>query len=228
MIEDIYHQALARLRSVLDQAGAAYTDEEGELTVGPHRLGLAIAFDGFVPQGKQFLAPLDLRLHIDNCGEDLFRVGTLGIGPQHASAVAAALDEWLSLTAVPVLRALGALPTQGAYLAVQSPLASWRIFPGHASARGEVPAALRPGGSLFKQVVDVVQRAAHAWQPPRTAPLKSAMLVVAQGDEGFELQAAVDGIIDTPLQTALGELAWPRTIEPYVFKQFFAVVGKPR
>ena len=65
MIDDLYQSALGVLQHHLDEAGTTYTVDDGELILGSHRIGLAISFDGCVPQGDQMLAPLDIQIHVD-------------------------------------------------------------------------------------------------------------------------------------------------------------------
>lgn len=224
MIEDVYHQALERVKRRLDQAGVHYSDDEGQLLVGDHRVDLVIGFDGFVQQGQQILAPLDVRLQVDHSDEDRFRVGTLGVGATAAEAIAAALDEWLALAAAPVLDALTAV----AKVRVESPHAMWHIFPGNLGLRGTAPAALKSAGGLIAQCVQVVRDTVRAWPASRDEQFRSLAIIVSQGDEGFELQAAINGAIDETLVGNLAALPWPKSIEPYVLKQLFVVRGEMR
>lgn len=224
MIEDVYQQALQRIKQRLNDAGAHFVDEEGELLVGDHRVDLAIAFDGFVQQGSQMLAPLDIRMHVDHGDEDRFRVGTLGIGPTPAAAIAAALDEWLTLAAAPVLQALS---EPSAKLRVQTAHTVWHVFPGNTSLRGTPPPKLKSAGGLLEKLVRVIHMTIRGWSTPRDEQLRSLAVVVSQGDEGFELQAAIDGAMSELLIANLAALEWPKTIEPYVLKQLFVVRGEP-
>ncbi len=225
MIEEVYQQALARVKANLDAAGAAYHDDDGQLLVGGHRVDLTIGFDGFLRQGQQVLAPLDLRIQVDNGDEDRFRIGTLGIGDTPAVAVAAALDEWLTLVAAPLVKALTAQPPG---LRVENDEVVWGLYPGSTSVRGTPPKGLQGAGGLLARLVETMVAAVRGWPTPRNEELRSLAGVVSQGDEGFDLQAAVDGAIDHDLAGKLASLDWPNTLEPYVLKQVIVVRGRPR
>src|SRR5260221_1857899 len=103
MIDDLYQAALETIRHHLDEAGAAYTVEDGEIMLDGHRLGLSITFEEFVQQGAHTLAPLDIQIHLDGDSGDRFRVGTLGIGTDPRTAMRDAIAEWHLLAVAPLL-----------------------------------------------------------------------------------------------------------------------------
>ena len=158
MIDDVYQQALATLSHHLDEAGAPYTIDEGELTTAGHRLGLSIAFDGFVKQGAHTLAPLEIQIHVDGDNGDRFRVGTLGVGENGARAMQEAIAEWHLLVVAPLLAALGA-PVENRRSSGQSQtLAGWDLFAGRVGIRGGVPAGLRAERSVLPVAVAMPPR----------------------------------------------------------------------
>ena len=149
MIDDVYQAALAAVRHHLDQAGAGYRMDDGEIVVGGHRLGLSIGFDGFAQQGELVLAPLDVQIHLDGDTGDRFRVGTLGVGPDREAAIRDAVSEWHLLAAAPLLAALGAAVEKRRAPTQPQKLNGWELFAGRVGIRGAVPPSLRAGGSVL-------------------------------------------------------------------------------
>ena len=52
--------------------------------------------------------------------------------------------------------------------------------------------------------------------------------MASRAADGGEIQAAVDGLVDEGLATALGELPWPAASEAYLYKQLFVLRHEPR
>lgn len=225
MQEEIYRLALGTLRRHLAEAGIVATIEDGELTVGGHRLGLSVACDGMVQQGQHVLAPLDIRLHLDGDEGDKFRVGTLGVGPDREAASRAAVAEWHMLAAAPLLAALGAgLDLRRAPR--QNPLwAEWTVFPGRAVIRGPLPPVMQADGSLLRQVLHTLRDTAVSWPAPTRWDLRSIFIMATVGPDGHELQAAVNGFVDEPLAAKVAALPWPKPAETFFYKQLFVLRG---
>ncbi len=156
MIDDCYQLALAAITHHLDEAGTTYELDEGDILVGGHRLGLSITFEEFVRQAGETIAPLDIQIHLDGDTGDCFRMGTLGVGGDQATALRAAVAEWHLLAAAPLLAALGAavelrktrLPQQ---------LAGWDFFPGRIGVRGRMPPELDPSAPFFRSLLEVLR-----------------------------------------------------------------------
>ncbi len=151
MIDDLYQASLSTLQHHLDQAGADYHTDDGEIVLGPHRLGLAIAFEGCVPQGDQMLAPVEFQIHVDGDSGDRFRTGTLGVGADPAKAIQDAIHEWHTLAAWPLLTALGADVERPARCRNNWPAGT--CFPVGSAFAGRCPRACRPAARFT----------AHSW-----------------------------------------------------------------
>lgn len=225
MIEDLYRLALDILRRHAAEAGATVRDDEGDLIIAGRRLGVAITFEGCVEQGDLWLAPLEVQLHVDEVGEDRFRIGALGVGADCRAAMNAAIEEWFLLAGRPVLASLGASPTPPGRRAETLRLARWEGFAGRTAVRGTPPKSLTPGGPLYRDLLELVARTVDRWEP-ESDHLRSIFLMLSWAEGGIEVQAAVDGILDDELGQAIGALEWPRTASAYLFKQFF--VFRPR
>ena len=114
-----------------------------------HRLGLAISFEGFVPQGGQVLAPLDIQMHVDGDSGDKFRVGTLGVGPNEQAAMKDAIAEWHLLAASPVLSALGA-SIEKRRSGGRQQLAGWDLFAGMPASGERFHPNCRPAAAFIE------------------------------------------------------------------------------
>jgi hypothetical protein len=229
MIDELYRLALDTLRNQCDAAGVAHSDDDGDLIVSGHRLGLSIAFEGFSRQGEQVIAPLDVQIHLDGDTGDRFRMGTLGIGSDRLTAMRSAIEEWHLLAASPVLAALGAEVNKRRTSAVQS-IAGWELFAGRAGIRGTLPAGLNPGGDFYRQLLDVLRKQIAAWPKPEAANLQlRSIFVMASSAEGQqEIQAAVDGFLHPALVADLTALPWPTAEAAYLFKQLLVLRrGRP-
>jgi len=221
MIEDLYRVSKQRLIQHLQEAGTPYTDDDGDLLVDGHRLGLSIAFDGFSREQEQTIAPVDLQIHLDGDWGDRFRVGTLGVGPDTASAVAAAVEEWYLLAAAPVLSALGAV-TQGRLKPEQShKFGAWELFPGRAGIRGAAPFTAATGAHFYRGLFGELKKLAVTWSKPPRFDLRSVYMLATQAEGTFEIQAAVDGYVNDKLSESLTELPWPKSGPAYLYKQLF-------
>jgi Family of unknown function (DUF6348) len=227
MIDDLYQAALAVLKHHLDEAGVPYSLDDGELVVGPHRLGLSITFDDFVPQGEHVLAPLDVQIHLDGDNGDRFRVGTLGVGPDSRAAAQDAISEWHLLAASPLLSALGAPVELRRAPAKPQPLAGWDLFAGRVGIRGPIPAALGRDGAFYRMLLDRLRQFVSKWEPPPRFTLHSIYLMATCGDADSEIQAAVDGMLDEDLTRLVQELPWPTTSDTYLYKQLFVLRYQP-
>lgn len=225
MIEELYRLAVDVLRRHAAEAGASVVEDEGDLLVGEHRLGIAIAFEGCVEQGEHVLAPLEVQLHVDGVGEDRFRVGTLGVAPDCRLAMRSAIEEWFLLAGQPVLAALNAATHSPRRRPDPIRLARWEGFPGRTAVRGSMPATLEPGGAVYRDMLAVISKTVDQWEPAG-ADLRSIFLLLTWAEGTMEVQAAVDGFLDAPLGEAIGKLPWPQTSSAYLFKQFF--VFRPR
>ena len=222
MIDDCYQLALAAIQHHLDEAGAKYELDDGEILVGGHRLGLAITFEGFVQQSGQTIAPLDIQIHLDGDSGDLFRMGTLGVGANQDDALRAAVAEWHLLAAAPLLAALGAavelrktrLPQQ---------LAGWDFFPGRFGLRGKMPAELDPSAPFYRSLLEILRAVVSNWEKPPRFQLRSICLLASGSGEGLEVQAAVDGLLDEALTAQLAALPWPAGPDAYLYKQLFVL-----
>lgn len=224
MIDELYRLALDTLRNHCDAAGMPYTEDDGDLLLAGHRLGLSIAFEGFSRQGDQLIAPLDVQIHLDGDTGDRFRVGTLGIGDDRLSAMRAAIEEWHLLAASAVLTALGADVDKRRKAPVRL-LAGWEMFPGRAGIRGTLPTGLNPGGIFYRQLLEVLHKHVATWPRPEGSQLqlRSVFVMATSADGEHEIQAAVDGFLQPDLVTELATLPWPTAAEAYLFKQLLVL-----
>jgi hypothetical protein len=226
LIDDFYQAALGAIRHHLDEAGASYQVDDGELVVDGHRLGLSIAFDGFVTQGTHTLAPVDIQVHLDGDSGDRFRVGTLGVGTDQATAKHDAIAEWHLLAAAPLLAALGA-PLEKRRAATVQQLAGWDLFPGRVGIRGRIPGELRPGSEFYRALLEQLRQVVSKWERQSRFELRSIYLMASCSPEGREIQAAVDGLLDEELAGLVTALPWPASAEAYLYKQLFALRHRP-
>ncbi len=218
MIEDVYQHAMERLRGQLTRRGVAFQDDEGELLVAGRRLALAVSSEGLVEQAGQVLAPLEIQLHVDGNSGDRFLIGTLGVGRNQSEAFLAAIDEWFQLAGDPVLRALlGDASGQTC--------GDWHAWAGQAVFRGQAPAVLRPGGSVFRQLVAELARQISQWPAPPVPTFRSATVVAAWAEGRLDLQAAIDGALDANWHDQVVHLAWPLGANPWLYKQMFVLGG---
>jgi hypothetical protein len=228
VIDDFYQAALAKLRHHLDEAGARYTLDDGEIVLDGHRLGLSITFEGFVKQGEHTLAPLDIQIHVDGDSGDRFRVGTLGVGTDPETAKQDALSEWHMLVVVPLLAALGA-PVEkrrGAAIAQQK-LAGWDLFAGRVGIRGRMPAGLG-SQDFYRSLLGRFRELVSKWEQPSRFELRSIFVMASCSPEGREIQAAVDGLVSEELTQLLEAVAWPDGHgDAYLYKQLFALRHDP-
>ncbi len=228
MIDDFYQAALAALRHHLNEAGAEYTLDDGEILVGGHRLGLSIAFEGFVPQGAHTLAPLEVQIHVDGDTGDRFRVGALGIGPDQTTALREAISEWHLLVVAPLLAALGApVETRRGKSQLQRRVAGWDLFAGRAGIRGRVPPELRASDAFFRSLLECLRQVVETWERPNRFELHSVYFMATRGPDVCDIQAAIDGILEAKLVELLSELPWPRGDETYLYKQLFVLRSQP-
>lgn len=224
MIDDFYQAALAAIRHHLDTAGAEYSVDEGEIVVDGHRLGLSITFDDFAAQGDLVLAPLEVQIHLDGDSGDRFRVGTLGVGADRATAMREAIAEWHLLAAAPLLAALGA-PVEKRRAVQPQRLGGWELFAGRAGVRGQVPPELRAGSAFYGALMAELGRVVAKWSPPTRLELRSVFFMAMRGPSECNAQAAVDGLVHQELGQALGALPWPACAEAYLYKQLFVLRG---
>ncbi len=226
MIDDLYQSALAVLTHHLDEAGAAYSLDDGEVLLDGHRLGLAITFEGFVQQGAHTLAPLDIQIHLDGDSGDRFRVGTLGVGTDQDSALHEGLGEWHLSAVAPLMAALGA-PVENRRASLPKQIAGWDFFAGRIFIRGGVPPELRAGGPFYRTLLDRLQQVVSQWERPTRFELRSIYVMASCSPEGTEIQTAVDGLVNEELTTLLGQLPWPSQGEAYLYKQLFLLRSMP-
>ena len=227
MIDDFYQAALAALRHHLDQSGASYSIDDGEVLIGSHRLGLSIAFEGFVSQGAHTLAPLEIQIHVDGDNGDRFRVGTLGVGDDAASALRDAIAEWHLLAVAPLLAALGAAVENCRASAQPQQLAEWDLFAGRIGIRGKVPPELRAGSDFYRALLERLRQVVAGWNQASRFELRSLYVMATCSTNACEVQAAVDGILDEKLIELLAGLPWPSSGETYLYKQLFVLRNQP-
>ena len=227
MIDDFHQTALAAIQHHLDEAGMPYELDDGELVIDGHRLGLSIAFDKFHTQGNHTLAPLEIQIHLDGDDGERFRVGTLGVGTDKASALNDAISEWHLLAVAPLLAALGAqVDTRRGQTAPQK-LAEWDLFPGRVAIRGQVPAGLRPGGPFYRALLERLKQIVAGWEQPPRFTLHSMFMFATCGSGASEVQAAVDGLVSEELTELLAGLPWPSSGDTYTYKQLFVLRHDP-
>jgi hypothetical protein len=222
MTDDFYQLALAAMGHQLDHAEVAYQIDDGELIVAGHRLGVSITFDGFVQQGPQVIAPLEIQLHLDGDEGNKFRMGMLGIGEDQLHAMQAAVTEWHLLVAAPVLSALGA-PVETRRSRMPPQLAGWNFYPGRLGVRGKLPGELDPSTPFYRSVLEALRGLVSGWPDAKDFALRSICLLVAASGQDCEVQAAVDGMLDEGLTAELAKLTWPRPAEAYHYKQLFVL-----
>lgn len=224
MIDELYRLAFDTLRNHCDAAGMPYSEDDGDLLLAGHRLGLSIAFEGFSRQEDQLIAPLDVQIHLDGDTGDRFRVGTLGVGSDRLAAMRSAIEEWHLLAASPVLAALGADVDKLRGTPARR-LAGWELYPGRAGIRGTLPVGLNPGGIFYQQLLDVLRKHVAAWTRPEGTQLhfRSIFLMATSADGQHEIQAAVDGFLQAELVADLTALPWPNAAEAYLFKQLLVL-----
>ena len=230
MTDDVYQLALSAVRGHLRHAGVSYSEEDGDLVVNGHRLGLSIVFDGFTRQADQTIAPVEVQIRLDGDEGDRFRIGTLGVGPTQEAALKAAVMEWHVLAAAPVLAVLGAEAGTPRRKAASTVLAGWNVFPGRAGLRGTVPPSLHSGGSFYTLLLTALREEISRWDTPRGFALRSIFVMAsaeapAQPATGApaEVQSAVDGFVSLELTERLTALPWPATKDAYFYKQLFVL-----
>ncbi len=222
MIDDCYQLALGAIQHHLDEAGARYELDDGEIRFSGHRLGLSITFEGFVRQSGDTIAPLDIQIHLDGDSGDRFRMGTLGVGDGEQAALRAAVAEWHLLAAAPLLAALGAA-VEVRKLRLPQTLAGWSCFPGRMGVRGKMPAELDPTAPFFRGLLAVLREVVGSWEHPARMQLRSICILASGTVEGKQVQAAVDGLLDEDLTARLLELDWPQSPDAYLYKQLFVL-----
>jgi len=222
MLEDCYRHALDALRRHLDKANCPFDEDDGDLTIDGHRLGLSVAFDGFGRQQGQAIAPVDICIHLDGDEGNRFRVGTIGVGETQEEALAAAVDEWHVLAAAPVLAALGAEAGTRRRTPESTQLAGWDMFPGRAGIRGAVPSGLQAGGPFLGQLLLTLRGEVSNWPEADDFILRS-IFVMGSGGPTPDFQAAVDGYMSESLTDTISSLPWPAAAEPYFYKQLFVL-----
>jgi hypothetical protein len=218
---EIHRLSLEAIERHLRAAGAEYVVEEGEVRLASgHHVGLSIMFDEFVEQGNQVLAPVEWQVHVDASDDDKFAAGAIGVGVDEPTALASAVEEWYTLFATPVLAALGAeVPRKRA--AASQAIAGWQMNAGQAGFRGTVPAALTGDGPLFRSILMALRDTASNWSQADHWQIRS-MFVMASVEQGQpDIQAAVDGEIDSDLTDGLQKLDWPSGDGAYLYKQMF-------
>jgi hypothetical protein len=223
MIDDFYQAALAALTHHLDEAQVPYTLDDGELLVDSHRIGLSIGFEDFVVQGEHTLAPLDVQIHLDGDDGDRFRVGTLGVGTDRATALREAIFEWHLLAAAPLLAALGAPLQKRRASSEPQRLAGWDLFPGRIGIRGAIPPELRSGSPFYRSLFEGLREVISRWDEPERFTLRSIYLMASRHDGIAEVQAAIDGLVNEDLVQVLSGLSWPAGGDPYLLKQLFVL-----
>jgi hypothetical protein len=227
MIDDVYQAALAAMRHHLDEAGADYSLDDGEILLGDHRLGLSITFEGFVAQGEHTLAPLDIQIHLDGDTGDRFRVGTLGIGRDRTAAIREGIAEWHLLAVAPLLAALGAPVEKRRAAAQPQRVAGWDLFAGRAGIRGPVPQELLAGSQFYGAMVQCLRDVAATWEPPTRFQLRSICFMATCGEGGAQIEAAIDGLVNEPLTQSMAKLPWPSAGDVYLYKQLFVLRREP-
>ena len=225
MIDNLYQSALATLKHHLEQAGVEYATDDGEIVVGPHRLGLAIAFDGCVPHDNQVLAPLDIQLHVDGDTGDRFRIGAIGVGANAEQAIESGIAEWHTLAVWPVMSALGA-DVEKRRPAKRQQMAGWDVFPGRVGLRGEMPAELATGGAFLRSLLECLRQIVAQWDKPPRFTLHSIYVMATRGAT-VEVQSAVDGMVNEELTARLADLDWPAAAGTYLYKQLFVFRNQP-
>jgi hypothetical protein len=221
MTEELYRMALDMLKRHLDAGQVQYSLDDGDLCFGPHRLSLSVGFDKFVEQRGQVIAPVDVQLHVDGDDGSRFRLGTLGIGADQKLAMRAAIEEWHTLAAAPVLAALGAPAGELRRERQPAVLAGWKFYPGRAGIRGAVPAGLEAGGAFHQTLFGEMHKFVSGWDVPQHLTLRSIFVFCSSAEGKLEVEAAVDGFVHDELTARLKELAWPQSDEPYLYKQLF-------
>jgi hypothetical protein len=221
MTEELYRIALETLERHLDSAAVQYALEDGDLSFGGHRLSLSVSFDNFVEQSGQFIAPVDIQLHVDADDGSRFRLGTLGIGRTQKEALRAAVQEWHTLAAAPALAALGAPAGELRREAHPAVLAGWKFFPGRAGIRGQIPAGLEAGGAFHRTLLGELHKFVSSWEVPNHFSLRSIFVYFSSAEGKREAELAVDGMVDQELTERIKALDWPQSDEPYLYKQLF-------
>ncbi len=223
MNEDLFRLVMDTLTAHLTAADLPFQADDGDLLFSGHRLGVAIAFDGFSPQGTQTLAPLDVQIHLDGDVGDRFRMGTIGVGDDRLSAMRAAVEEWHLLAASPLLAALGA--EAGGRRRQKTPrmLAGWDMFPGRAGIRGTLPAGLDPSGIFYRLLLESLYKTVARWPKPEKQAIRSIFFMATTAEGEPQVQAAIDGFVDETLTGELLMLPWPRPEDAYLFKQLLVL-----
>jgi hypothetical protein len=229
MIDDVYQLALSTVRGHLRRANVAFIEEDGDLLIGGHRLGLSIVFDGFTRQGEQTIAPVEVQMRLDGDEGDRFRIGTLGIGYTQEEALKSAIEEWHVLAAQPVLAALGADIGAPRRQVAGTVLAGWQLFAGRAGLRGTVPPPLHSGGAFYSQLLTALRDEVSGWPTPRDFALRSIFVMAsaekqaAKSAPPVDIQSAVDGFVNPTLTDRLSALPWPPATDAYFYKQLFVL-----
>jgi hypothetical protein len=133
----------------------------------------------------------------------------------------AAIEEWHTLAAAPVLAALGA--PAGGLRRESSPqlLAGWKFFPGRVGIRGAVPGGLEAGGGFHRTLLGELHKFVSSWEVPTHFALRSIFVFFSSAEGKREAEGAVDGVVDANLTERLMALDWPQSEQPYLFKQLF-------
>jgi uncharacterized protein DUF6348 len=221
MTDDLYRLALETLQRHLEAAEVSHSLDDGDLCFGGHRLSLSVSFENFIEQQGQVIAPVDIQLHIDGDDGGRFRLGTLGVGSTRKEALRAAVEEWHTLAAAPVLAALGAPLGVLRRDAPTKVLAGWRFAPGRAGIRGTLPPGLEAGGKIHRELLNELHKFVSSWEVPQYFTMRSIFVFFSSAEGKQEAEAAVDGVVNNELTEKIKMLDWPQTEEPYLYKQLF-------
>ena len=224
MTDDFYPTGVWRRCGTSSTMPASdYQADDGELIVAGHRLGVSVTFDGFVQQGEQVIAPLEIQLHLDGDEGNKFRMGTLGIGHDSAARHAGGRGRMaFAGCRSGAGRAGGA--GEHAPLAPAAQVGRLELFSRPVGRPRQAAGRARSVGPFLSLGAGSAARRGERLARGRRFCL-AFDLPAGRGQRcrAVEVQAAVDGMLDAELTAALAGSGWPRPAEAYLYKQLFVL-----
>lgn len=205
--------ALTKLFDIVKSENKEAVLGENEIVLGKDRIQVKVTIENELEDEKDYIIAARFDTKLTRMDENIFTVGSIGIGVDKKDAEETVVDEWIGLFGV----ALGNLLQDKAIK-----IDNLKVYSSLMGIRGQKPSNSWIDGSpeMTKKIVNTLATLIKK----QNKEINSINLIIAVSQEGeIQGECYLNNEVSREVFDKIKELNWTKGDSPYMFKQFYLI-----